>query len=89
MSWSLGVPPTPKEAFADAVDAAEPTGQELTLPGVTDDVAAAREALKALGQRAKRPVVAGYANGHALQAQEGDTWSDSIAVSVHGQPQAT
>lgn len=87
MSWSLGVPSTPKEAFDAAVDAAVASGQDATLPGVADDVAAAREALKTLGRRVKRPVVAGYANGHTLQAEEGDTWSDSLSVSVHGQPQ--
>jgi hypothetical protein len=84
MSWTLTVPSTAREHWDAAVDAAEATGQGHALPGVAEDVAAARAALKALGRRVKRPRIAGYATGHVLQEGEGDGWADSLSVSVHG-----
>lgn len=83
VSWSLSVsPPVAKEEFDAAVDAAQPTGQDATLPGFAEDVAAAKESLKALGSRVKRSKVSGYASGHSLQ--EGDNWSDSLSTNVNG-----
>ena len=84
MSWGLSVSPVAKEEFDAAVDAAQPGGQDATLPGVAEDVAVAKEALKAMGRRVKRSKVGGSANGHALQADEGDNWSDSVGASVYG-----
>jgi hypothetical protein len=84
MSWSLSIQPTPKEEFDAAVDAAQPGGQDASLPGVAEDVAAAKDALKAFGKRVKRAKVSGSANGHALQEGEGDNWSDSVSANVWG-----
>ena len=84
MSWSLSVPPTPRENFDAAADAAEFHGQDAALPGVAEDVREARAALKALAKRVKRPMVAGQAGGHSLQEGEGPNWSDSLSVSVYG-----
>lgn len=84
MSWTISLPQTPREEFDAAVDAAEAGGQDASLPGVSEDVAAAKAALKELAKRVKRPVIGGYANGHSLQADEGDNWVDAVSVGVHG-----
>lgn len=89
MSWTFSVPLTHRDDFDAAVDAAEASGQDITLPGVADDVAAARGALKAVGARVKRPYVAGSANGHCLQESDGPNWSDSLGVSAYGADQAS
>jgi len=89
MSWTISIPVTPREGFDDAVDRAQATGQDLSLPGVADDVAAAKYALKDLASRVKRPMIGATANGHALQEGEGPTWHDGISVSVYGSPAAT
>lgn len=84
MSWYLNVTLTDREQFDAAVDAAEATGQDQSLPGVAEDVATAKDSMKLLAKRLKRPVLGGYANGHCLQRDEGPAWSDALAVSVHG-----
>lgn len=84
MSWTFSTASTLKEDFPAAVDAAEASGQDQTLPGVAEDVAAAKDALKALAKQVKRPMVSGSAYGHTLQADEGSNWADSFAVSVNG-----
>lgn len=84
MSWTISLGVTNREDWDAAVDRAEAGGQNLDLPGVREDVEAAKSALKSLGRRVKRSRISGYASGHALQADEGITWVDSIAVSVSG-----
>jgi hypothetical protein len=84
MSWTFSVPPTPRADFDAAVDAAEASGQDLSLPGVADAVAAGRAALKALAPQVKRALVSGSANGHCLQEDDGPTWYDGLSVSVTG-----
>lgn len=84
MSWSLSVSATAKAEFDAAVDAAQPSGQDATLPGVAEDVAAAKDALKAFGKRVKRAKVTGSANGHSLQEGEGDNMSDSVSANAWG-----
>ncbi len=84
MSWSLNIGTRiPKAEFDAAVDAAVATGQEPDLPGMAEDVAAAKAALKELGARVKRPLVNAYAGGHCLQPGE-VCFSDSISVNVSG-----
>lgn len=84
MSWSLGLAkPVPRDEFEAAVDAAEVSGQSVELPGVREDVEAARAALKALGQRVKRDHLTFTANGHCLQDEDANV-HDGISVSVVG-----
>jgi hypothetical protein len=84
VSWSFSIPPTDQEHFDAAVDRAEAGGQDLSLPGVRDDISTAKYALKDLGRRVKRAVLAGQASGHALQADEGSGMHDGVSVSVYG-----
>ena len=84
MSWSLSINATAKEDFDAAVDAAQPSGQDANLPGVAEDVAAAKDALKAFGKRVKRAKVTGSANGHTLQEGETDSMSDSVSANAWG-----
>lgn len=84
MSWSLSIPQTKREDFEAAVDAAETFGQDASLPGVADQVAAAKTALKALGSQVKRSLIVGGASGHALQEDEGPNWHDGVSVNVTG-----
>jgi len=84
MSWSFSVPPTAKDDFADAVDDAVATGQPEQTPGLTDDVATAKEAMKSLGACCKRAKVTGSASGHCLQKDDGKNVHDGISVSVTG-----
>ena len=84
MSWYFTVPPTPKDQFDAAVDAAQADGQDAGLPGVADDIAAAKAALKSLALRVKRPLVFASANGHSLQSDEGAQFADTINVTVNG-----
>jgi hypothetical protein len=87
LSWGFTVPPIARDSFDEAVDAAVAQGQDLSLPGVADDVAAAKAAMKDLAKRVKRPRVGGSAGGHCLQADEGSNWSDSLNASVYGLPE--
>ena len=84
MSWAISVSLVAKEDFDAAVDAAQPTGQDASLPGVAEDVAAAKDALKAFGRRVKRSRVSASANGHSLQESDGATSSDSVSANVWG-----
>lgn len=87
MSWQFSFGPVSKAELDAAVDAAEVTGQAADVPGRIEDVTAAKEALKALGARVKRPLVRGYANGHTLEAgqDEGDVnWHDGFTIAVSG-----
>src|SRR4051812_24693010 len=84
MSWSLTVPNTAKDEWNAAVDAAQASGQDASTPGLEQDVAAAKEALKLLGSRVKRDVVRGVAGGHCLGPREGDGIADRIHVEVAG-----
>lgn len=85
MSWSFSLArPVARADFEAAVDAAEVTGQDIELPGVREDVEAAKAAVKALAQRLRRDWIGASASGHCLQRDEGDGMSDSIAVNVYG-----
>jgi hypothetical protein len=84
MSWTISISPTPRDDFDAAVDRAEASGQDLELPGVRDDVEAAKGALKNLAQRVKRPLISATAYGHSLQEDEGPNWHDGVSVSVTG-----
>lgn len=87
MSWQFSFGPVSKAEVSDAVDAAEVTGQGGDIPGLADDITAARDALKALAARVKRPIVSGYANGHTLEPGQDESdvnWHDGFTVSVSG-----
>lgn len=83
--WSLSLPRVKKEDFDAMVDAAMPSGQPINDPGMADDVAAAKEALKVLGARVKRPFISASAGGHCLlKAEEKTSERDVISISVSG-----
>jgi hypothetical protein len=82
MSWSLNVMATERGAFAAALDAAEPGGQDA--PGVQEVVDAAKTAAKELAAHIRRPYVAANLAGHVLQPDEGDNWSDSLTINLYG-----
>jgi len=78
MSWSLSVPPTPREEFNAAVDAAVATGQPADL--IADDVAAVKEQLKRIGSRQTSPKLSGSGGGHVAN---GTTWGESMSLQVN------
>lgn len=86
MSWTFSINPISKENFDAAVDLAEASGQPANAVGLAEDVAAAKAALKALAPRIKRAKVGGGANGHSLQPEESENWSDSISIHLYGTP---
>jgi hypothetical protein len=75
---------TAKEEFDAAVDAALVGGQDA--PGVVEAVVSAKAAVKELAKLIKRPYVGAQLNGHVLQPDEGDNWSDSVSISLFGNP---
>ncbi len=87
MSWTVNVPLTPRDEFAAAVDAAQAGGQEA--PGVDEAVASAKAAVKELAALIRRDFISANLNGHVLQPDEGDNWSDSVSVGLFGYPRAT
>ncbi len=87
MSWGLSVPITARAEFDAAVDAAQASGQDA--PGVDEAVNAAKAAAKELAPLIKRDYVTASLNGHVLQPDEGDNWSDSVTISLAGYPKAT
>jgi hypothetical protein len=85
MSWSFSIQSTPKAEFPAAVDAAVAVGQLADTPGLAEDVAAGKAALKLLGSRVKRANVVGSAGGHCMIPSELATHSDSLSVNVYGE----
>lgn len=57
MSWTLAVPPTPRERFDEAVDQATVRN---AVPDCEGDVAAVKEAMKALAKRATHAYVSAH-----------------------------
>ena len=82
MSWTLNVSATPRAEFDQALDDAQPTGQDA--PGVAEAVEAAKTAAKALAALVHRDNITAALNGHVLQPDEGPNWYDGVTVSVHG-----
>ena len=85
MSWTLNVPTTARGNFDAAVDAAQASGQDA--PGVDEAVNAAKAAAKELAPLIKRDYLTASLNGHVLQPDEGDNWSDSVTISLAGYSQ--
>ncbi len=83
MSWTLTVPITARAEFDAAVDAAQPTGQQ-DAAGVDEAVNAAKAAAKELAPLIRRDYITASLNGHVLQPDEGDNWSDSVTISLAG-----
>lgn len=84
MSWSFSANNVPKAGLELAIDSAKATGQDADLPGMAEDQAAAKTALKILAPRVKRDNVTFSASGHCLQPDESKNHSDCISVSCYG-----
>lgn len=84
MSWSFSGDNIPKADLDHAIDEAAISGQDPGLPGMVEQVTAAKAALKLLGARCIKSHVAFTASGHALQPHEHKTHHDGITVSVTG-----
>lgn len=87
MSWSLSVYQIAREDFAAAVDAAPVSGQSEAVCG--EDVARAKEALKALAACVKRPILTASASGHSLTPEQyeegpGMNWYDGVTLTLSG-----
>ena len=87
MSWGFSIGKTLRDDFDAVVDAAQPQGHygsDLTGPGMTEAVLAAKQALKLLARHCKRPYVYATAGGNVLKPGQGAGHHDGIAVSVNG-----
>ena len=85
MSWSFSIPATKRGPdFDAAVDAAHATGQPDNTPGLAEDIARAKDAVKFLGGRCKRAKVSATVSGHCLQPTEGKNVHDGLSASVTG-----
>ncbi len=87
MSWTLNVPTVARADFDAALDAAQASGQDA--PGVDEAVTAAKAAAKELAPLIKRDYLTASLNGHVLQPDEGDNWSDSVTISLAGYTKPT
>lgn len=84
MSWSLAVSHVLRENFNQAVDAAEPVGDNANTESGAVQVLAAKAAMKVLAVQVQRPKIGGNAGGHALQEGDGANYFDGMSVSVNG-----
>ncbi len=87
MSWTLNMLDVARADFDAALDAAQAGGQDA--PGVDEAVIAAKAAAKELAPLIKRDYITASLNGHVLQPDEGDNWSDSVTISLAGYTKPT
>jgi hypothetical protein len=83
LSWTFAVTAPTRDAFVQAVDAAVSAGQDSALPGVDDQVQAAKTSLKHLITAVSGDgPFSGSAHGHARQAEEGTTYYNGLSTNV-------